>query len=655
MTRRLGRLTLRVGNIHLLAIDVVVIVLSPVAALALRVENAAEFRLYLAPAFQLAALRLVWYLLIFHFSGIYARYWRYASVDEVVALASAAIKGWVAGLVVFFLVLEPSGFLAPGFPRSIPVIDGAFTLLGVGMSRLALRMMSDFAFPHRGEEKVKRILIAGAGAAGMKGVRELRARPDLGFHPVAFVDDDPQKQQHSIVGVPVRGRLDDIGRVVRDHRIDEVVVAMPSAPGKVIRHVREACVAAGIPVKTIPGLIEILSGSASVAAIRDIDIDDLLRRGVVETDIEGVRAQLKGARILVTGAGGSIGSELCRQIAGCAPAELVVLEMGENPLLSVDTELRKICAGGPTAVRPVVADIRDRVRMAEVFRAHGPRILYHAAAHKHVGLMEENTAEAVTNNVLGTRTLLDLALEHGLDRFVMISSDKAVNPTSVMGATKRVAELMVREAALMTGRAFVTVRFGNVLGSHGSVVPIFKNQIAMGGPVTVTHPEVTRYFMTIPEAVQLVLQAASMGTGGEVFILDMGEPVRIVDVARDLIRLSGFEEGKDIAIAFTGLKPGEKLHEELFYDAEHVERSAHRKILVSRPGGGGERRAGAGAPGPGVSALRADVAALISSAQTGDARGARAILRKIVPEFSNAGEVAREDAAGSAAPAEGAQ
>ncbi|HUI08964.1 MAG TPA: nucleoside-diphosphate sugar epimerase/dehydratase [Bacteroidota bacterium] len=633
MTRPLGRLTLRVGNIHLLAIDVVVILLSPVAALALRVENTGEFRLYLNTALSLAALRLTWYLLIFQLSGLYARYWRYASVDEVVALASAAIKGWVAGIIAFFVILEPFGLVSPGFPRSIPVIDGAFTLLGVGMSRLALRMMSDFSLPRREGGKVKRILIAGAGAAGMKGVRELRGRADLGFDPVAFVDDDPGKQGHSIVGVPVRGTLADIARVVRDSRIDEVVVAMPSAPGKVIRNVREACVAAGVPVKTTPGLLEILSGSAGVAAIRDIEIDDLLRRGVVQTDIEDVRGQLKGTRILVTGAGGSIGSELCRQIVRCAPAELVVLEMGENPLLAIESELRKICAdtGGPTAVRPVVADIRDRVRMGEVFREYAPRILYHAAAHKHVGLMEENTAEAVTNNVLGTRTLVDLALEHGLDRFVMISSDKAVNPTSVMGATKRVAELLVREAALGAGRAFVTVRFGNVLGSRGSVVPIFKNQIAMGGPVTVTDPEATRYFMTIPEAVQLVLQAASMGTGGEVFILDMGEPVKIAELARELIRLSGFEEGRDIAIAYTGLRPGEKLHEELFYDTEHVERSAHAKILVSRvPRGAGS------SPD-----LRSDVAALVSVAQSGDAHAVRGILRKIVPGFSNAGEAAQ--------------
>ena len=640
MTRQLGRLTLRVGNVHLLAIDVIVIALSPVAALALRVENTGEFRLYISSAFFMSALRLVWYLLIFYTSGLYARYWRYASVDEVVALASAAIKGWVAGIIVFFAVLEPFRLLAPGFPRSIPVIDGAFTLLGVGMSRLALRMMSDFILPRRDGGKVKRILIAGAGAAGMKGVRELRGRADLGFDPVAFVDDDPGKQGHSIVGVPVGGTLGDIARVVQAYRIDEVVVAMPSAPGKVIRGVREACVAAGVPVKTIPGLFEILNGGASVAAVRDIEIDDLLRRGVVQTDIEAVRAQLKGTRLLVTGAGGSIGSELCRQIVRCAPAELVVLEIGENPLLTIEAELRKICAeaGVSTTIRPVVADIRDRIRIEEIFRAHGPRIVYHAAAHKHVGLMEENAAEAVTNNVLGTKTLLELAVQHGLDRFVMISSDKAVNPTSVMGATKRVAELMVRETARAAGKAFVTVRFGNVLGSHGSVVPIFKNQIAMGGPVTITSPDVTRYFMTIPEAVQLVLQAASMGAGGEVFILDMGEPVKIVDLARDLIRLSGFEEGKDISVTFTGLKPGEKLHEELFYESERVERSAHEKILVSLADG--VASGGAVDSAGSVQGFWGGVAGLIAAAHAADAHEVRAFLRKIVPGFTTMGEAA---------------
>jgi FlaA1/EpsC-like NDP-sugar epimerase len=383
---------------------------------------------------------------------------------------------------------------------------------------------------------------------------------------------------------------------------------------------------AQVSVKTLPGLFEILAGNAGVATIREVEIDDLLRRGVVTSEFETIGGLLKGKRLLVTGAGGSIGSELCRQILRCGPSELVLLEQGENYLFDIDAELRKICSDSNlgTGVRPVVADIRDRARMDEVFRTSRPEIIYHAAAHKHVGLMEQNIAEAVTNNVLGTRTMLELAIAHGLERFVLVSSDKAVNPSTVMGATKRIAELLVLDAVARTGSAFVTVRFGNVLGSRGSVVPIFKHQIAMGGPVTVTSPEATRFFMTIPEAVQLVLQAGTMGEGGEVFILDMGEPVRILDLARDLIRLSGHEEGKDIEIVFSGLRPGEKVHEELFLESETIERSAHPKILVSRnrlTEAGEDRRL-----------LGEHVATLVDAARRGNDTELRECIRQILPE-----------------------
>jgi FlaA1/EpsC-like NDP-sugar epimerase len=630
MPHRLYAVIARTGNRHLLLADIVVILAAPLLALALRAENTGEFALYLRAALTLACLRLVWYLLVFYFSGLYNRYWRYASVDEIIALASASILAWAVGVLLFFALLLPVGVIPPGFPRSIPVIDGALTMLGVGMLRMALRIAFGMGSRREKGVKVRRVLVAGAGAAGSHTVKELKAQEGLAYDPVAFVDDDPLKQGLAIHGVPVLGTLGEIAAVVKEQNVDEVFVAMPSAPGKVIRNVTEACRVAGVRVKTLPGLFEILGGTASVTSVREVEIDDLLRRGVVTSDFENVRPLLAGKRLLVTGAGGSIGAELCRQIIRCSPSELVLLELSENNLFSIDAELRAAGggSGASTVLRPVVADIRHAERMDEVFRAHRPQIVYHAAAHKHVGLMEQNISEAVTNNVLGTKTMVDLAVVHGLERFVLISSDKAVNPSTVMGATKRVAELMVLDAAVRTKRVFVTVRFGNVLGSRGSVVPIFKRQIAMGGPVTVTDPGATRFFMTIPEAVQLVLQAGTMGTGGEVFILDMGEPVRIIDLARDLIRLSGNEEGKDIDIVYSGLKPGEKLHEELFLASEKVERSDHPKIFISRPP--------LGRPPADAAGLDEEITALIASAHRGDESGVRDLLRRIVPESSPA-------------------
>ena len=625
MPNRLYAIILRTGNKHLLLADLFVILAAPLLALALRVENPGEFALYLRAALVLSCLRLVWYLLVFYFAGLYSRYWRYASVDEIIALVSASILAWGVGLIVFFAILEPFGILPPGFPRSVPLIDGALTMLGVGVLRLSLRIAFGLGTRREKGVKVQRVLVAGAGIAGSQTVKELVSQSALGIEPVAFVDDDRNKQGLSIHGVPVLGRLSDIASVVKEQSVDEVFVAMPSAPGKTVRNVIEACREARVSVKTLPGLFEILAGTAGTTTIREVEIDDLLRRGVVTSEFETIGGLLQGKRLLVTGAGGSIGSELCRQILRCGPSELVLLEQGENYLFEIDAELRKICSDSNlgTGVRPVVADIRDRARMDEILRTSRPEIIYHAAAHKHVGLMEQNIAEAVTNNVLGTKTMLDLAVAHGLERFVLVSSDKAVNPSTVMGATKRIAELLVLDAVARTGSAFVTVRFGNVLGSRGSVVPIFKHQIAIGGPVTVTSPEATRFFMTIPEAVQLVLQAGTMGEGGEVFILDMGEPVRILDLARDLIRLSGHEEGKDIEIVFSGLKPGEKVHEELFLESERIERSTHPKIFVSR-----NRLAEVGED---LRLLGEHITALMAAARRGNDTEMRDCIRQILP------------------------
>jgi FlaA1/EpsC-like NDP-sugar epimerase len=402
------------------------------------------------------------------------------------------------------------------------------------------------------------------------------------MEPVGFVDDDPTKHRRTMLGLPILGPLAGIKGIVEQYGISELIIAMPSARGEVVRKVVRAGLDCGIPTLTVPSLPEIISAKTNGTSLREVELQDLLRRDPVQTDLAAVAELATAETVLITGAGGSIGSELCRQIARLAPARLVLLGHGENSIFDVLEELR---ADFPdVCMIPVIADVRDRKRMAAIFRTLKPHAVFHAAAHKHVPLMEENVIEAITNNVFGTLNVVDAALEVRCEHFVFISTDKAVRPTSVMGATKRVAELIVQRAAKKYDRNFVSVRFGNVLGSRGSVVPTFLRQIRSGGPVTVTHPEMQRYFMTIPEAVQLVLQAGALGRGGEVFLLDMGDPIRIVDIATDLIRLSGLTVGTDIKIKFTGMRPGEKLYEEMFFSAENVLPTDHPKVLRARNG-----------------------------------------------------------------------
>ncbi|NTU65685.1 MAG: polysaccharide biosynthesis protein, partial [Chloroflexi bacterium] len=420
----------------------------------------------------------------------------------------------------------------------------------------------------------QRVLVVGAGDAGTIVVREMLNNPSLGMKVIGFVDDDPRKRSARIAGVPVLGNRRSLTQLVESHHIELVVIAIPTAPGREVRDIVTLCEKAGVPTKIMPGLYEMLGGTVSVNQLRNVQIEDLLRREPVQTDTEAVRRLIAGKRVLVTGGGGSIGSEVCRQILRCGPSDLLVLGHGENSIFDVCAQLnqqltamaRARVDASPVAphIHAVIADVRFPDRIRAVFEQYRPQIVFHAAAHKHVPLMETNPTEAISNNVLGTRNLLDAAAVTGVERFVMISSDKAVRPKSIMGASKRVAELLVHQTAWEIGKPYVAVRFGNVLGSRGSVLQTFKQQIAVGGPITITHPEMKRYFMTIPEAVQLVLQAAVLGQGGEVFMLDMGEPVKIVDLAQDLIELSGLEVGHDIEIAFTGIRPGEKLHEELF-------------------------------------------------------------------------------------------
>jgi FlaA1/EpsC-like NDP-sugar epimerase len=410
-------------------------------------------------------------------------------------------------------------------------------------------------------------------------VREMQANPGLGLVPVGLLDDDRAKVGMTIHGVEVRGTRDSIPHLVREETVDEVIIAMPTAPGKAIRDVVEICQEAGVAYKTIPGIYELISGRVSVRQVREVGIDDLLRRDPVRLEGDEVNRYLRGAMVLVTGAGGSIGAELCRQIGLQQPEKLFLLGHGEMSIYHILRELRG--AFPRLDVEPLIADVRHAEHLEALLAHHEPDVIFHTAAHKHVPLMELNVCEAVTNNVYGTWRLLEAAMAHGVERFVLISTDKAVNPVNVMGATKRVAELLVQDAARQTGRAYAAVRFGNVLGSRGSVVPLFQRQIANGGPITVTHPEMERYFMTIPEAVQLVIRAGAMAEGGELFVLDMGEQVRIVELAKQLIRLSGLVPGRDIEIVFTEPRAGEKLSEELFAEDEEPRRTGQEKILMA--------------------------------------------------------------------------
>jgi FlaA1/EpsC-like NDP-sugar epimerase len=512
-------------------------------------------------------------------SGLYGRLWRYASIADLEVLGIAVAAAGLVGAAVGLGVIPFAHFTLARVPLSVLLLDALLSAAAISLPRLLVRMRLS-RHRRRTEHAAKRALIVGAGAAGSMIVREMLDNPQLHLAPMAFIDDDPSKRGRMLHGVPVVGSVAELPQAVARHGIQEIVVAMPTAPGRVVRDVVAASQAAGVPARTVPGMFELIAGRKSVSSLRKIEIEDLLRREPVRTDLLRVRALAAEKTVLVTGAGGSIGSELCRQIAGLDPALIVAVGRGENSIFELQSELRRIA---PHArVRAVIADIRDETRMNQLFSETRPETVFHAAAHKHVPLMESNVAEAILNNVHGTRVVADAAWRYGARRFVLISSDKAVRPSSVMGATKRLAEGVVQRYSGDPHRHFVSVRFGNVLGSRGSVIPIFLRQVQAGGPVTITHREMRRFFMTIPEAVQLVLQAGILAEDGEVFVLDMGEPVRIYDLARDVIRLSGLEEGTDIEILETGIRPGEKLYEELFFDAEHAAPTRHPKVLRAR-------------------------------------------------------------------------
>ncbi|MBD1876704.1 polysaccharide biosynthesis protein [Nodosilinea sp. FACHB-131] len=568
-------------NRHVLLADIAIFLVSPLLALGLRLDGAINFQAYYP--------QLVWFTLAFllvklgvlGLFGGYRRCWRYASVDELQQLTLMMVAAIVLQTLAFDL-LSPS--LLDGLPRSLPLLDAILGFLLVGALRFRIRALERLSQSRRTFFRRDRVLVVGAGSAGVSLVQEMQRNPSLGLRPVAFVDDDPAKLHLRIRKLPVEGNRSQIAELVRSLHIRKVIIAMPTVAGDVIRETVEICQRAGVQTSTLPGIHEILNGRVSLGRVRDVQIEDLLRRDPVQMDVEQVANLVCGKRVLVTGAGGSIGSELCRQLLQCHPQEIILVGHGENSIFNIQQELEKAvktlgAQNGPQ-ISPFIADIRFRHRLECGFSRFRPQMVFHAAAHKHVPMMESNAPEAVTNNIIGTQNLVTLAQRYQVEHFVMISTDKAVNPTNIMGASKRVAEMLVLQAAQQSGRHYEVVRFGNVLGSRGSVVPTFKRQIAEGGPITVTHPEICRYFMTIPEAVQLVLQAATMGQGGEIFMLDMGQPVKIVDLAKELIRLSGYELGKTMQIVFTGLRPGEKLYEELFIGGEQYTATRHKKLFV---------------------------------------------------------------------------
>ena len=554
--------------------------------------------------------------------GVPRASWRYMTMGD-------AIRVWVAvatsGLVLIGIRIALPHFTTAGvviIPFGVLAMDFVLAFVGLVGERATWRLRGEVV------DRKKRVaeagdrhavLLIGAGEAGVLVAREIAHRPDLGLKPIGYLDDNHLKAGAMIGGLPVLGPTKDVAAIAARKRVKRALITIANASGRQIRRINELCRDAGLETKIIPGIYEIVGDKVNLSRIREVAIEDLLGREPVRLDEDIVGATIRSRVVLVTGAGGSIGSELCRQICRFGPERLILVERFENALFEIHRELASAFPQVP--IDPRVADVCDGPRMAQLFESSKPELVFHAAAHKHVPMMEWNPGEAVKNNIGGTRTVADLADRFGVERFVLVSTDKAVNPTSVMGATKRVAEIYLQALSQRSSTRFVMVRFGNVLGSAGSVIPIFREQIAKGGPVTVTHPEMTRYFMTIPEASQLVLQAGAMGQGGEIYILDMGEPVKIVDLARDLIVLSGLRPMEDIEIRFSGMRPGEKLFEELSTDAEHAEKTKHPKVFVGR------------IKPHDWSVVEPGVRALCELASAGNLDNVRTALGELVPEF----------------------
>jgi len=557
-----------------------------------------RFEFSIPPYYLDLFLRMLPYVIVtkiacLYFFDLYRGMWRYTSISDLLNIIKAATA---SSLLITIFIAFKMRFI--GYPRSVFIIDWFLTILFIAGFRLLVRLFFErlareksnksmsqqfVSLFKRYPKNVKRLLIIGAGDCGEKILREIRDNSSLKLKVVGFLDDNRNKIGRKIHGVPVLGLVSEISSAIKKVRADEALIALPSATGSQMRKIIEHCKESGILFKTVPGYGELINGRVSVKAIRDVAYPDLLGRPVVKLDAPGISDYIKGYCMLVTGAGGSIGSELCRQICKFGPKKIVLFERAESPLYEIELELKRNFSD--ISIVPVLGDIQSSIQLENTFKAHNPQIVFHAAAYKHVPMLEIQPWKAVENNILGTERLIKVVQQHGCDRFVFVSTDKAVRPTNVMGASKRVAEMLIQcQGGNPNNQTkFAVVRFGNVVGSVGSVVPLFKKQIEIGGPVTVTHPEVTRYFMTIPEACQLILQAGALcDEQVEIFILDMGKPIKIADLARDLIRLSGFEPDVDIKIEFIGLRPGEKLFEELITEGEGIVPTTHEKIMTLR-------------------------------------------------------------------------
>lgn len=567
----------KVMAIIFLLIDAVLINLTYILSLIIRFEEAIysnQFILYFTRYKEQFIYITLIKLIIFAFFKMYRSIWRYASVEELVNIVLAAIVSNLA-------ILSYTHLIGSNLPISVYIIATLFDMMFIGGARFCLRVVKLYMDKFNQDKNKKRIMIIGAGEAGVLVIKEYKNHPQLNSKPVALIDDDEYKQGRVIMGVPVVGKRDDILAQVERLKIDEIILAMPSASKKDISSIVDICKKTKAKLKILPGVYELIDGKVTIKNIRDVQIEDLLGREEIKTDINAISSYIKDKVILVTGGGGSIGSELCRQIANIKPRKLVIIEIYENSAYDIENELLR--RNKDLNLKIYIASIVDRDIMFDLFNIERPDVVFHAAAHKHVPLMEASPKESIKNNVFGTLNLVHAADKYGVKKFVMISTDKAVNPTNIMGASKRICEMIIQSVNPVSKTDFVAVRFGNVLGSNGSVIPLFKKQIEEGGPVTVTHKDVIRYFMTIPEAVSLVIQAGAIVKGGEIFVLDMGKPVKILDLAEDLIRLSGFEPYKDIQIEIIGLRPGEKLYEELFFEEENVTSTMHDKIFVAKP------------------------------------------------------------------------
>lgn len=598
----------------ILLFQLMVTVLAYTASFYLRFEftmPAEYFRMF----YETLPILVVCRMASYYIYRIHTGSWLFVSMSDLVDTLKAVLLGSVLFVIgmVFVYGLEE-------FPRSVFILEAVLSVMLLGGSRFTIRY--SYEFKHRVAPKVRKyVLIAGAGRAGVMMLREVQSNPGLGLQVVGFVDDNPYKKGTNIQGIPVLGNIEDIPALVKRLGIDEVIIAIPSCSYKDLVRIMDIARGAGVETRVFPSIGRLIEGDVYMNRLKEVSYDDLLGRKVLkfrrQSDYQLLNREINGKSILVTGAGGSIGSELCRQVAYFSPRVLILYERHENSLYDLELELRKKFPD--QKILPVVGDILDTKKLDETLQANGVELIYHAAAYKHVPMMEREPIEAVRNNVMGTLNVARLAVKNGVDKFVMISTDKAVNPANVMGTTKRVAELVV-QGLNGEGVKFMAVRFGNVIGSNGSVIPLFKKQIAEGGPVTVTHPDITRYFMAINEAVQLVMTAGAMGSGGEIFLLDMGEPVKIIDLAMDLIKRSGLQPGKDIDIVFTGLRPGEKLYEELYWKGEGIVPTENKKITMLRPNGDGHDD------------IFRKIGVLEEHVAEGDVEGILSVLKEIVPE-----------------------